>query len=258
MFGLASLTWLVPWLLASRGLQAHPSSRPAAPAPAFREILGRRALWGAGLGHFACNYGFYFVVSWLPLYLVKAQGYTMAGMARMGGLVYVTYAVGSLLGGLLTDAWMGAGASPNRARKAVLVGSHALAAAGLAVSAVSGPQLALAGMFLTALTLGAISPNIFATGQTCAGPHAAGKWMGVQNCLGNVAGIVGPLATGFIVESAFGFRAAFGLAAAVTLLGAVGWGLVIPKIAPATWTAPSAPPQWGGDAKRQRKSAPLP
>jgi hypothetical protein len=39
-----------------------------------------------------------------------------------------------------------------------------------------------------------------------AGPAAAGKWTGMQNCLGNIAGIVvGPL-TGFIVDRTGHFR----------------------------------------------------
>ena len=44
----------------------------AGPAPSFLAILRHREAWGASLGHFFINYGFYFVISWLPTYLVKA------------------------------------------------------------------------------------------------------------------------------------------------------------------------------------------
>jgi MFS family permease len=79
------------------------------------------------------------------------------------------------------------------------------------------------------------SPHIFATAQVLAGPRAAGKWMGVQNCLGNLSGIVGPLVTGVIIDRTGGFHAAFLLTAAVTLCGLVGWLLMIPRIAPLEW-----------------------
>jgi len=240
LFGLTSLLWLVPWLLASRGLAAHAAATAHADdheVPAFRTILARRELWGAGLGHFSTNYGFYFVVSWLPLYLVKVQGFSMARMAEVGALVYLTFAAAAFLSGQVTDRWMAAGATSNLARKTLTVGSHLVGAVGLAVCALANPQLALVSVFVVAAAFGAISPNVFAVAQTLAGPRTAGKWVGIQNCLGNIAGIVGPIATGFLVDSAGGFPAAFGVAAAVVILGAVGWGAIIPRIETLDWRA---------------------
>ena len=41
------------------------------PAPSFNLILKQRGLWGASLGLFSSNYNFYFILSWLPDYLVQ-------------------------------------------------------------------------------------------------------------------------------------------------------------------------------------------
>ena len=68
LFGLVSLLWLVPWLISTRHASAAATVEVAEPAPALLVILKRRELWGAGLGHFATNYAFYFVISWLPTY----------------------------------------------------------------------------------------------------------------------------------------------------------------------------------------------
>src|SRR5437879_11883 len=68
-------------------------------APPFSQILARREAWGAGLGHFCNNYAFYFVISWLPLYLVKTRGFTVSQMAEVGGLIYLVYAASSILTG---------------------------------------------------------------------------------------------------------------------------------------------------------------
>jgi MFS family permease len=237
LFGLASLLWLVPWLWATRGAAAPTAF--AAPedheVPSFRAILARRELWGAALGHMTGNYGFYFVISWLPLYLVKDQGYSMARMAEVGSLVYLTFAVGALVSGQLSDRWMSAGGAPNLVRKTVAVSSPIVSAAGLAVCALGGPQVAIASLFVVSFAFGFGSPNIFASAQTLAGPHAAGKWVGLQNCVGNIAGIVGPIVTGFIVDGPGGFPAAFGVAGAVVVVGALGWGVIIPKIEPLDW-----------------------
>ncbi|HEX4861798.1 MAG TPA: hypothetical protein VFV07_11215, partial [Rhizomicrobium sp.] len=67
------------------------------------------------------------------------------------------------------------------------------------------------------------------------GPRAAAKWVGVQNGVANTAGIIAPIVTGKIVDVTGSFEFAFLLAAAVSLLGAVGWGIVLPRVAPVRW-----------------------
>lgn len=236
LFGLASLLWLVPWILATRRLSASAEQDVVADtAPPFSHILAKPELWGASLGHFSVNYGFYFVVSWLPIYLVKVQGFSMSLMAWVGAAVYLSYAAGALLGGHLTDRWIAAGATPNRARKTLMVVCHAAAAASFTACALGSAHVAIASLFLAGLAFGATSPNVFAIGQTLAGPRAAGKWIGVQNCFGNISGIIGPIITGALVDSSGGFTSAFGVAAGVALLGMIGWGVIIPRIEVIRW-----------------------
>ena len=244
LVGLTSLLWLIPWLTVTRGAgaepQAHADDGPAPVVPSFLAILKRRELWGASLGHFSGNYGFYFVVSWLPLYLVKSQGYSISLMAGVGAAIYVTYAVAAFVSGQATDLWMSRGATPNRARKTVAAGSHVVGAAGLLIAAIGTPAVALGALFVVSAAFGALSPNVFAIGQTLAGPRVAGKWVGVQNGFGNIAGILGPLATGFLVDKTGNFTLALITTAGVSLLGVIGWGMIIPKIRPVDWTATEA------------------
>jgi sugar phosphate permease len=204
-------------------------------APSFFAIMRERGAWGAGLGHFCGNYAVYFVMSWLPLYLVKARGFSVSGMAELGGLIYVFYAASAHATGLISDRWMRAGASDTRVRKTFLVASHVGSAICLLACAVSGPVVSIASLLLAGIFFGFATPSIFATGQTLAGPHAAGKWIALQNCVGNLAGITAPLLTGFIIDHAGGFSAAFLSAGAVTLIGALGWGLIIVRVEQVQW-----------------------
>ena len=50
--------------------------------------------------------------------------------------------------------------------------------------------------------------NLYAVAQMFAGPRAAGTWVGVQNAIGNVSGIVGPIVTGIVMQRA-GYNSAF-------------------------------------------------
>ena len=237
LFGAASLLWLVPWLAATRKLAAERAPVGAVAGPSFGAILRRPEAWGASLGHFSMNFGFYFIVSWMPLYLVQAQGYSLRQMATIGGVLYLLYAASSFLGGWVSDRWIQAGGAPNRVRKTFFIATHAIGAASLLACAVEPPAVAIACLLLTGAAFGAVGPHIFATAQTLAGPQAAGKWVGVQNGLGNFAGILGPIATGVIVDRTGGFAGAFVLTSAVVLLGVVGWGLMIRKIEPVDWAA---------------------
>ena len=53
--------------------------------------------------------------------------------------------------------------------------------------------LCLAGAATASLSL-----NLYAVAQMFAGPRAAGTWIGVQNALGNMSGIVGPIISGIV------------------------------------------------------------
>jgi len=236
-FGLASLLWLIPWRLATKaaGAEARPSSTMA--AISLRRILARRALWGGGLGHFAGNYTLYFVISWLPLFLVKSRGFSMAEMATLSGAIYVTYAISGWIVGWGTDRWIAAGASASRARKTMLVVGSLVAATGLAICATVQGPVAIASLFVVGASFGFTSPNIFAVGQTLAGPRAAGTWIGAQNGLGNIAGIVAPLLTGYIVDRTGLFDWAFAAAGFTAVLGAIAWGVIVTRVEPVDWDA---------------------
>src|SRR5262249_10227706 len=104
-----------------------------------------------------------------------------------------------------------------------------------------GPRpVALASIFIYQALCGLQSPGVFAISQILAGPAATGRWVGVQNSIGNVAGIVAPSLTGVIVDWTGHFTLSFVFAAAVGVLGFVGWVFMVPRIAELSWQAQPA------------------
>jgi MFS family permease len=90
-------------------------------------------------------------------------------------------------------------------------------------------------LILAMASFGASSSNVWAITQTLAGPYAAGRWTGVQNFVGNLAGIVAPALAGFVVDRTGRFFWPFAITAAVALLGALSWIFIVGPVEPVVW-----------------------
>ena len=235
LFGVISGAWLLPWIFVARRASARWQGEANPPPPSFLAILGKRECWGASLGHFAHNYALYFLITWLPLYLVKSRGFSMGEMSELGAMLYILYAISTQASGLLADRWMAVGASSTRVRKTIIATGHLGVAVCMAVCALGGPTASVVGLVASGLFFGMNTATIFPIGQILGGPHAAGKWMGVQNCLANTAGVLAPIITGYVVDVTGKFGLAFALAAAMSLLGIVGWVALIRRVETVDW-----------------------
>ncbi|MFM2287413.1 MAG: hypothetical protein RL684_556, partial [Pseudomonadota bacterium] len=233
--GAASLLWLLPWYsVTRRGIASSAPTSKITPVP-FRSILRQRAFWGTAAGLFCLNYSYYFVLSWLPLILVKSRGFSVKEMAVIGGGVYCIHAVSCAVLGATSDRLIRRGASANLVRKGYIVGGSIGAATAIALSANADPHTTIWLLGLFGFCSGFTTPMFLAITQTLGGPRAASQWFGLQGIAGQCAGIVAPIITGVIVDRTGQFAWAFTLAAGVLLVGALAWGAIIPRIEPVRW-----------------------
>ena len=235
LFGLASLVWLVPWLTTTAKASLAANLHSEGPAPSAWTILRRREAWGAALGQFCGNYAVYFVISWLPLYLVKSRGFSMTEMAQISGVIYLVYAASCAVSGRVCDRWITKGAGVTLVRKGAIVAGHVAIAVSLLVCAVGDARTSIVSLMVAGFAVGVNAPALYSIGQTLAGPRAGGKWIGLQNAFANIAGIVAPIITGVVVDKTGEFYWAFVIAGSVSLLGVVGWGLMIRTVEPIAW-----------------------
>ena len=243
LFGAASLLWLVPWWLTQRHHLAGPSERPAEaaqpasqrPAIPLGAILKQREMWGTALGHFCNNYPYFLVLSWLPLYLVKQQGYSIVAMAWLGGAVYLLSALFGVIFARLADRMIGGGESQNRVRKIMIQGSLMVALVCMLLCAFGSPLLSVVGLLLYSVANGLGAFSVFSIGQTIAGPRCAGQWVGVQNGVAGMSGVIGPLLTGWSIDATGSYRVAFLIAAGVIVCGMLCWGIMVRRVEPIDW-----------------------
>ncbi len=236
VFGALSLLWLLPWsrVRVPRGTAAMRGSDH----PPLRAILRQPSLWGTALGLFTSNYVFFFVLNWLPYYVVRERGFSTAEMASLTGSAYLVSAVSSIIAGWAIDRFVRAGQA-NVAYKSVMAAAHVGTVGCMLCIAFGSQPWALAGIFIYQLLTGAASAGVYAIPQILAGPSASGRWVGIQNSCGTFAGVIAPALTGVLVDKTQHFTAAFVTAAVVSLMGLVGWVWMVPRLAPLVWPARS-------------------
>jgi MFS family permease len=235
VFGLGTLVWLLPWWLLTRAApDAH--STEAHHQVALPAILRQPALWVISGCHFANNYCLYFFLTWLPLYLVKSRGFTIGEMAGIAGATYTVQAIGALLAGVGGDWIVARGVAESRVRRTVMVvGAGGTAMGVLAIVSVGGAQATIPCLLFTGFFMGIGASSLFLISQIFAGPHAAGRWVGVQNAIGNAAGILGPIITGALIDLTGSYTIPFQITAGVAGLGALAWAVLVPRIKPVAW-----------------------
>jgi len=104
-FGLGALVWLPVWYWAMPRSEAGASQRgalagneklgPGAAAasaggePSIAKMLQLPCAWGSFVGHFCGNYFYYFLLTWLPTYLVQEERLSIGAMSRLTSAVFL-------------------------------------------------------------------------------------------------------------------------------------------------------------------------
>ncbi len=236
VLGLGSLLWLPAWFRwMPRGHAAAQTTQSA--GPGFAEICSQRQAWATFIGHFSGNYLWYFLITWLPSYLVKERGFSMSTMACVGALAFCVTGITTIITGAVADRAIAAGGTPTRVRKTCVIMGLGLATSVVAVVVVRGPVASMACLMFACMAYGIFASSHWAIPQTIAGPLAAGKWTGLQNCLANVAGVAAPAITGFAVEKTGHFFWAFAVCSAVVLVGAASYAFLLGRVEPVQWAS---------------------
>lgn len=175
LLGLASLAWLVPWL---RFMPRTPgiASASIVPFSFLREMLSKRTAIGTLCGHFLANYFWFFLLIWLPSYLVKERGFSIARMATVGSMAYCSVAAATICAGWLSDWFIANGVPVTKVRKSVVVVGLIGSGAVLPVAYLHNEAQSLAFLFLSCIAFGTYTSNHWAITQTVAGPLMAGRW----------------------------------------------------------------------------------
>ena len=255
VLGIASSLWLLPWLkflrrpptdtsalapfLGNAAISSPASlegpARETAASATIVQILQQRSAWGTFAGLFAYNYIWYFFITWLPTYLERERNFSVQTMSIVTGSAFFVLAISALVSGWLSDKWIAAGGTPTRVRKTFTGVGSAIASSIVLVVLVANHIAAMSILMFVCIGLGLGTSNLWSVTQTLAGPATSGKWTGLQNFTGNLAGWIAPALIGLILQHTGNFFWVFVITSCVTLLGAAAWVFVVGPVRPIAW-----------------------
>jgi len=240
IFGAGGMLWLLPWARVMPQVEQHNGQALAQDFLEARhsmvKILRHRSAWGTFIGHFCGNYFYYFLLAWLPRYLVQEEHLSVELMSNVTSGLFFLIGCSTLLSGWISDRLVARGVSATIARRGVAAGGLAVASCLVFSSLLSGSQVAsLALLAFCSIGYGAFSSNHWAITQTLAGPAMAGRWSSLQNGIANFSGIFAPWVAGLVLSRQGSSRLAFSIAGAIALMGALAWGLLVWRVEPINW-----------------------
>jgi nitrate/nitrite transporter NarK len=232
--GFAAFVWLVPWFLATPKQMRDTTSDPQAAAlPAWEQIASlfrNRDFIGVLIGFFCFDYFWYLLLTWLPSYLVNVRHLTIIKAGIYAALPMVVFGLAQPLGGGLADHLISKGFNAGRTRKTIISIAFLCGLLIIPAANVTSPNTALL-LLMGCCLVGFSAANQLVLLQNCTPPKEVGVAVGVYNFVGNIAGVLAPIITGYIIKINDGsYTPAFVLAAVMMAASQFAYWFIVGPI----------------------------
>ena len=191
--------------------------------------MGTPRVWALGAQWFSHYYGFYFYITWLPIYLYQARHLDLRQEALAAGLPLFSAGLGSLFAGWILSRLTRRYVDVGRARRVLGFISYGGAAALLLLFTwISNPALAIFTLSLSAFVSEFSGPITWTTAMDIGGKNV-GSVSGFMNTLGQLGGSVAPACTGFLLTlTSNGWNMTFYASALIYAAGGLCWMYIDP------------------------------
>ncbi|CAN7665482.1 MFS transporter [Caballeronia sp. LjRoot34] len=184
--------------------------------------LLRPAILATAFAFFGYAYILYFFLSWFPSYLTMEHHLSIQKMAVVTVIPWAVGATGLIAGGWVCDFLFRKTGRAIFARKVVLITSLGIGAICIAATgSVTGLTGAVTLMVVAVFFMYASYNTYFAIVLDTVEKDRVGAVGGFVHFIANLAGIVAPALTGFLVQWSGNFKSAFLLTGVIAALGAI-------------------------------------
>ncbi len=190
----------------------------------WKKLILNRKILSISFGFFCYNYLKNFFLTWFPTYLATERGFSIIKIGFVAILPPLMAIFGELLMGYLTDKMITKGVNLNIARKLPLCLGLLTSSIIVLSVFVSNEILAVILLTISYTALISASTGIWAIpGDISKTKHTVGIIGGVQNTFSNIAGIIAPLITGYLVQTTGSFIVPIVVSGILTIFGAASY-----------------------------------
>lgn len=187
----------------------------------WRFILTHPALIANNIAYFAFGYMLFFATLWLPGYFLSQHGMNLKSVGWYLTIPWLAGAVFLKMGGIISD-WLYQKTGQSRLARAHLIWISQLLAAIFFVCLSFTTTLKFSLLFLSlGIGFGMMPQSAFFSINIDVAKEMAGSAQGITSSCLSVAGIIAPLATGWLVDLTGTYSTAFLLLAGLTCIAVV-------------------------------------
>ena len=198
-------------------------------APLLYLLLHRKTI-GLVTGFFGYNYCFYLFLLWLPTYFSGLKLDPLHSVIYSSVPWLVATLTDLLVGGFLVDHMIRSGHNESRVRLGVLIGGTGVGLAIIGPMFTTNPGIALVWITISLAGLSAAAPVGWSIPSLIAPGNSVGKVGSILNTGNQIAGIVAPIITGYIVGGTNSFVRAFAVAALLLVAGVAAYVFLLGRI----------------------------
>lgn len=225
---LFGVLWLVAWFSTAKRSSTQPKFRPA-PA-SLAKLLANPTMRRMMLARFLFDPVFYFYMFWIPQYLSRERGLSLAAIGALTWIPFFVLGIVNISIGRLSDSLVVRGWPPRRARLTLMLIAALLTPASFLASRATSAEGAIALMSILMFAHGIWIANFVTLIGDSVAPQEVATAVGLTGTSGGIAGMLSNLITGPVVDS-YGFTPVF---------------IATALVYPAAWLVLKSQPQTAG------------
>lgn len=193
--------------------------------PPLSLLFSKLPTWAIILANIANNWGYFVLLSWMPVYFNTVFGVNLKEAAWFSAVPWGTMAISGYIAGAMSDYLIKSGYSITSVRK--ISQSIGFIGPGIALVCLNYAMTpTVAAIFITmALSLSSFSQAGFLLNMHDIAPQYAGFIQGISNSAGTVAAIISTISTGLFVQWLGSFQAFLTLTACLYFATTIFWNL---------------------------------
>lgn len=243
--GALGLIWLLAWWMLYRRPEEYRGISPEElayirsdpsevdpPTVPLRDLIDHRQTWAIALGRLFTDPVWYVYLFWIPDFLSRRFGLSLAAMAVPLLVIYTGATVGSISGGWISSVLLKNGLSLNRSRKTALFVCALAVTPVVLASSTSHLWLAVVEVAIAAGAHQGWSANLYTLASDMFPRAAVGSVVGFGSMAGAIGALFAAKAVGYILQFTGSYVLVFLTAGSAYLFAFLLVELLAPRIAP--------------------------